>query len=110
MSDSITVTITFDGQNVYATHSARHSAHQRSKVPPVNFTVRPTESFGVNEPSGLFTPNDSVTVTVMLTGGTFDLFDGYRDGVVRCEQTFKVTLTGPDNIHCFCYLIKQEHI
>ena len=27
---------------------------------------------------GLFTPNDSVTV--MLTGGTFDLFDGQCDG------------------------------
>ena len=27
----------------------------------------------------LFTPNDSVTVTVTLTGGTFDLFDGHCD-------------------------------
>ena len=28
----------------------------------------------------LFTPNDSVTITVMLTGGTFDLFDVDCDG------------------------------
>ena len=57
-----------------------------------------------SDTKGLFTPNDSVTVTVTLTGGTFDLFnrqcDGKNglhsdfahqrnvfDGVVRCEQT-----------------------
>ena len=28
---------------------------------------------------GLFTPNDSITVTVMLTSGTFDLFDAHCD-------------------------------
>ena len=61
---------------------------------------------------GLFTPNDSinVTVTVTFTGGTFDLFDGQCDrqnglqpifarqrnifdGVVRCEQTLKLSLS-----------------
>ena len=31
-SDSVTVTVMFDGQNGYVTHSAHHSAHQRSKV------------------------------------------------------------------------------
>ena len=35
-NDSVTITVTFDGQNSYATHSPRHSARQRSKVPPVN--------------------------------------------------------------------------
>ena len=29
---------------------------------------------------GLLTPNDSVSFTVMLTDGTFDLFDGHCDG------------------------------
>ena len=28
----------------------------------------------------LFTPNDSATVTVTLTSGTLDLFDGHCDG------------------------------
>ena len=46
----------------------------------------------------LFKPSDYVTVTVTLTGGTFDLFgkikdaarQRYGDGdvVARCEQTF----------------------
>ena len=44
-SDSVTVTVTFDGQNGYACHSAR----QRSKVPVVNVTVTVTQSLGVNE-------------------------------------------------------------
>ena len=47
-SDPVTVTVTFDGQNGYATHSACHSAPQTSKVLPVNVTV--TESFGENQP------------------------------------------------------------
>ena len=47
--DSVTITITFDGQNGYVTHSAR----QRSMVPPINVTVTVTESLGVNEPSHL---------------------------------------------------------
>ena len=29
---------------------------------------------------GLFTPNNSITVTVTQTGSTFDLYDGHRDG------------------------------
>ena len=33
---------------------------------------------------GLFTPNDSVTVTITLTGGTFDLFDGHCEGRMGC--------------------------
>ena len=33
-NDSVNVTV--DGQNGYATYSARHSARQISKVPPVN--------------------------------------------------------------------------
>ena len=41
-------TLTFDGKNGYATHSASHSVRQRSTVPPVNVTV--TELFCVNEP------------------------------------------------------------
>ena len=49
-SDYVTVTVTFDGQNGYATHFACHSAYQRSNVPPVNFTVTVTESLSVNEP------------------------------------------------------------
>ena len=44
------VTVAFDGQNGYATHSVHHSACQRSKVPPVNVKVTVTESLSVNEP------------------------------------------------------------
>ena len=61
---------------------------------------------------GLFTPNDSVTTTVTLIGGTFDLFDGHcdgqnglhthfpykryvcysdSDGIVQCEQTLNTS-------------------
>ena len=29
---------------------------------------------------GLFTPTDSISATIILTGGTFDLFDGHCDG------------------------------
>ena len=29
---------------------------------------------------GLFTPTDSMSATIILTGGTFDLFDGHCDG------------------------------
>ena len=58
---------------------------------------------------GPFTPDDSVTVTVALTGGTFDVFDGncHRqnglhthfsrysdgDGVARCEQVFNLSVS-----------------
>ena len=38
-SDSVTVTITFDEKNGYAAHSAHHSAHQISKVPPAKCYV-----------------------------------------------------------------------
>ena len=58
---------------------------------------------GLTNSKGLFTPSDYITVTVMLTGGTFDLFGkikgaarqlyGKRDVIPWCEQTLKsVTL------------------
>ena len=34
----------------------------------------------VTATKGPFTPSDSVTITVALTGGTFDLYDGNCDG------------------------------
>ena len=36
--------------------------------------------FLIYDPYGLYTPTNSVTATVTLTGGTFDLFDRYCDG------------------------------
>ena len=60
-SDSVTATI------MYATHSACHSAGQRSKVPPVNVTVTVTELLGVNQP--LKVPlTKTVTLTVPVKG------------------------------------------
>ena len=69
------------------------------------------------DPKGPFTPSDSVTVTVALTGDTFELFDGNcvghnglhthfshqcygdgdGDGETRCEQAFSVHLGKSEN-------------
>ena len=42
---------------------------------------------------GLFTPKHSITVTVTLTGSTFDLFDGHCDGKNRLHTDFAVNVT-----------------
>ena len=72
---------------------------------------------------GLFTPNDSVTISVMM-GGTFDLCDRYYDGqnglhtsfacprhvcdvVVWCEQTFG-TLSLLRKINCRSILMNNK--
>ena len=39
-----------------------------------------------------FTPSDSVTVTITLTDGTFDLFDGTMMGRMRCTPIFPVNV------------------
>ena len=59
-------------------------------------------------PEGLFTPSYSITITIMLTGDTFDLFDRHYDGlhthfayehnicdgVAWCEQILRPSVSG----------------
>ena len=57
----------------------------------VNVIVMVIKLFGVNRSLGRFTPNDSVTVTLM--GGTFDLFDEYCDGRMGFIPILPVNVT-----------------
>ena len=67
---------------------------------------------------GPFTPSDSVTVTVALMGGTFDLFDGTVTGRMGCIPIFPVnvmvTVTESSGVNrpskfpfAFCYIVRN---
>ena len=58
--------------------SGGNSGHGSKRYVQTNLQCRWLHTFG--QTKGLFTPNDPATVTVTLTGGTFDLFDGHCDG------------------------------